>query len=88
MQFQILAYFGPETVMPMTSVIATAVAFVMMFGRTVLRWTLGWLNVWKGPRTPRQTAGSAPHFSIQHRQGDTVARSGEHGQRHASSLRD
>jgi hypothetical protein len=87
MPFEIFAYFGPETVMPVTSVIATVAAFVMMFGRLVLRSTLGWLYLWKAARAPRQTAGSAPHFSMQHRQGDTVARSGEHGQQHASSLR-
>jgi hypothetical protein len=30
------AYFGPETMMPVASVIAAAVGVVMMFGRSIL----------------------------------------------------
>ncbi len=36
----ILAYFGPETVLPMTSIVAAAVGVVMMFGRNSLRFAL------------------------------------------------
>ena len=32
----VLAYLGPETMLPMTSVLAAAAGFVMMFGRKVL----------------------------------------------------
>lgn len=31
------AYIGPETMLPLTSVLAGAVGVVMMFGRNVLR---------------------------------------------------
>lgn len=33
----IFAYFGPETMLPVTSVVATVVGLVMMFGRVALR---------------------------------------------------
>ncbi len=33
-----LAYLGPETMLPMTSVIAGAIGVVMMFGRKSFRW--------------------------------------------------
>ena len=37
-------YFGPETVMPMTSILATIGAVVLMFGRTILP-----IHSWLGP---------------------------------------
>ena len=37
----VFAYFGPETVLPMTSVIATIVGLIMMFGRHSLRLIVG-----------------------------------------------
>ena len=36
----IFAYFGPETVLPLTSIVAAAVGVVMMFGRNSLRFAL------------------------------------------------
>ena len=36
----ILAYLGPETMLPMTSVVAGVAGVLMMFGRTSLRWVL------------------------------------------------
>ena len=36
----IFAYFGPETVLPLTSIVAAAVGVVMMFGRNTLRFAL------------------------------------------------
>lgn len=35
----VLAYFGPETVLPVTSIVATVIGVVMMMGRSSLRWT-------------------------------------------------
>jgi hypothetical protein len=61
----LLAYFGPETMMPMTSIIATAAAVVMMFGRTIVRIGLGLVrSAWYGVR--RKNATPAPHFAIGH----------------------
>ena len=36
----IFAYFGPETVLPMTSIVAAAVGVIMMFGRNSFRFAL------------------------------------------------
>jgi hypothetical protein len=33
----VFSYFGPETMLPMTSLIAAVVGFVMMFGRNAFR---------------------------------------------------
>jgi hypothetical protein len=38
----ILAYLGPETVLPMTSVVATIVGVLMMCGRSTLRFLFRW----------------------------------------------
>ena len=35
--YPVVAYFSPETLLPVTSIVATAVGLVMMFGRTTLR---------------------------------------------------
>ncbi len=36
-EFVVLAYFSPETFLPLTSVIASAVGVFLLFGNTVLR---------------------------------------------------
>jgi hypothetical protein len=59
----IFAYFGPETVMPMTSVVATIAALCMMFGRSVLRYTLGWVRTTRS-RIPLGHQLPAPHFAV------------------------
>ena len=38
----IFAYFGPETVLPMTSIVATVVGLVMMFGKNTFRLLFRW----------------------------------------------
>jgi hypothetical protein len=59
----VFAYFGPETVMPMTSVIATFAAVVLMFGKTLFRFAVGWVRTaWYVVR--RNHAASAPHFTV------------------------
>jgi hypothetical protein len=59
----IFAYFGPETVMPMTSIVATVAAVFMMFGKTVFRFSVGWVGkAWYG--VSRRNATPAPHFAI------------------------
>jgi hypothetical protein len=47
----VLGYFGPETVLPVTSMVATIVGLFMIMGRHTLRLILraGWLLV-SGPR--------------------------------------
>ncbi|MDR3619421.1 MAG: hypothetical protein P4L85_08730 [Paludisphaera borealis] len=36
--FMVFAYFGPETVLPVTSIVATVIGVVMMMGRSSLHW--------------------------------------------------
>jgi len=36
----ILAYFGPETFLPLTSIVAAVVGVAMMFGRNTVRFVL------------------------------------------------
>jgi hypothetical protein len=59
----VVAYFGPETVMPMTSVVATIAALCVMFGRSVLRYTLGQVQTIRS-RMPRGHRLPAPHFAV------------------------
>ena len=67
----LFAYFGPETVMPVTSILATVAAVVMMFGRTIFRFTLGWVRTaWY--RVRRGNATPAPHFAIGRRRSGAV----------------
>ena len=37
----VFAYLGPETMLPMTSVVAGVAGVVMMFGRSSVRWVVG-----------------------------------------------
>jgi hypothetical protein len=47
----LFAYFGPETMMPVASVIAAAAGAVMMFGRSIVQFGRGVVRrVWPGPR--------------------------------------
>jgi hypothetical protein len=57
----VIAYFSPETVLPVTSLLATVLGVVMMFGRTIAR-----LVVRRIPpsllRGKRGKAMKGPHF--------------------------
>jgi hypothetical protein len=67
----LFAYFGPETVMPVTSILATAAAVVMMFGKTILRFTLGRVRTaWYRVRGRNSTP--SPHFAIGHRRTEGI----------------
>jgi len=37
----LFAYFGPETVLPATSIIATILGVVLMMGKNSIRWCIG-----------------------------------------------
>ena len=64
----ILAYFGPETVMPVTSILATVAAVVLMFGKSLFRLVAYWLRraTFRG-RHGQASAG--PHFGLGRRDG-------------------
>jgi len=57
----VFAYFGPETVLPVTSVIATVLGVVMMFGKSTLRFVLRWRRS-EQPRSEIHAIGQKPHF--------------------------
>jgi len=48
----ILAYFGPETVLPATSIVATVVGVILMMGKSSLQWCAGLVRSVVG-RRPR-----------------------------------
>lgn len=56
----ILAYLGPETMLPLTSVIAAAVGGFMMFGRGLARIVMGTIRRRFGRR--KSSRVNAPHF--------------------------
>ena len=59
--YVVLAYFGPETVLPVTSVIATVVGLFMMFGKNTLRYIFRWRK--SDPAAKEvQAIAQKPHF--------------------------
>ena len=59
----VLAYLGPETMLPMTSVVAGVVGVLMMFGRNSVRWSLAAvrrLAAKSGPVVPVRKIGMGP----------------------------
>jgi hypothetical protein len=47
----LFAYFGPETMMPVASIIAATVGVAMMFGRNLLMFGRGLVRrIWPRPR--------------------------------------
>lgn len=57
----VFAYFGPETVLPVTSVIATVLGIVMMFGKNALRFAFRWRRADR-PENQAHAIGQKPHF--------------------------
>lgn len=55
------AYLAPETILPVTSVVATAVGVVLMFGRNAFRIVVRWLRL-ATIRRARTQALRGPHF--------------------------
>ena len=52
----LLAYLGPETMLPMTSVLAGILGFIMMFGRKALELVMGLFGQKKAVAPPRNRA--------------------------------
>jgi hypothetical protein len=63
----VFAYFGPETLLPVTSIVATIVGIVMMLGRGSFRTILQFFR-----RVLRRRKGVAavshPHFQVRDRE--------------------
>ena len=62
----LFAYFGPETMLPLTSVVATVVGVFLMLGRNTFRLMrralLGWI-----PGIERKRSIPRPHLSLKER---------------------
>ena len=62
-QIVILAYIGPETLLPMTSVVAGVVGIFLMLGRGSLRYLRGGLQLARRPGRALRRAASR-HESV------------------------
>ena len=66
----VFAYFGPETVVPVTSILATVAGVVLMFGKSLFRLVAYWVRraTFRG-RHGQASAG--PHFGLGRRRRNT-----------------
>ena len=63
MDMLLFAYFGPETMLPLTSVVATVIGLFMMFGRNTTRLIRRAIRDWlPGPGRTRPVP--RPHFQV------------------------
>jgi hypothetical protein len=61
--YLVFAYFSPETLLPVTSIVATIAGIVLMLGRGSLRFIIGCCRL--GVRRASRIAGvSRPHFRV------------------------
>ena len=69
----VFAYFGPETVMPVTSILATVVAVVLMFGKSLFRLVAYWVRraTFRGRHGQ---AATGPHFGLGRRRNTSEAK--------------
>lgn len=66
----VFAYLGPESMLPLTSVVAGVAGVVMMFGRSSVRWvvaTFRRFNPQAKPTSRTRRIGSGPIASIEAR---------------------
>lgn len=58
----VLAYFSPETMLPLSSVIATVVGFGLLVQRSTIRFVVGIFRA-AFRRRPEATTRKGPHFA-------------------------
>jgi hypothetical protein len=58
----VLAYLGPETMLPLTSVVAGVAGVLMMFGRNAWSWAVATFPRITSRGSARSTAVPRPHF--------------------------
>jgi hypothetical protein len=68
------AYFGPETMLPMTSIVATIVGIFMMFGRNSIRLITRYFRFPRLRRAKRANLSPRPHFRVRDRVSETASR--------------
>ena len=59
-ELTMIAYLGPETMLPMTSVVAGVAGFLMMFGRKAVRWTVAAFRTVTSRRKARPESSMRP----------------------------
>lgn len=62
MTFAVLAYFSPETMLPLSSVIATVVGFALLVQRSTIRFVVGLFRA-AFRRRASSTPSKGPHFA-------------------------
>lgn len=62
----LLAYFGPETVLPATSIIATILGVVLMMGKNSIRWSVGLVKSAVDACLGRKPAAGTPNVPAPH----------------------
>jgi hypothetical protein len=60
----VFAYFGSETVLPVTSVVVAVLGVALLFGRPVVRFLAQRFRT-DGPGQDRDVAPGRPHFALQ-----------------------
>ncbi len=63
----VLAYFSPETMLPLSSVIATVVGFGLLIQRNTIRFAVGIVRA-AFRRRPEAVTRKGPHFAPRSRQ--------------------
>jgi hypothetical protein len=63
MSFILFAYFGPESMLPLTSIVATVAGVFLMFGRNTFR-ILRRMLVTTFSKTEKHVQISRPHFQV------------------------
>ncbi len=69
----ILAYLGPETVLPVTSILATIGAFVMLFSKSLFRFIAYWVRR-AAFRRRHGRAATGPHFGLGRRRSTSAVK--------------
>ncbi len=72
---RLIAYFSPETMLPLTSLIATIAGFALLIKRSSIRFVVHCCRAAVRRRRPG-SAGASPHFAVRSRQSPRGARSG------------
>jgi hypothetical protein len=67
----VFAYFSPETVLPLTSILASAVGVLLLFGRSALRLVRGLFRI-ATRRGRRVQVVPRPHFEFTSESGATA----------------
>ena len=72
---RMFAYFSPETMLPLSSLIATIAGFALLLRRSSIRFVIGCCRAALRKRRPGVGPG-APHFAVRARRSQRTSRPG------------